>query len=83
MLTTTFLVEGDLTGRLDALLYSQSLEEREDHQEKWGEPPKFAGTLVLEFRNGKPCIEVESYVSKQGEPSKWTNQNWKDVHGVK
>jgi len=57
MLTTTFLVEVDLTGRLDALLYSQSLEEREDHERKWGEPPKFAGALCLEFREGKPCVD--------------------------
>ena len=75
MCIINFFVERDLTGYLHAGLYSQRLEEIDDYKEKWGEAPKPVGMLHLQFRDGKPNIDVTKFDAAPGAPSKWTNRN--------
>ena len=68
-------VERDLTGSASIALFSQTLREIQDHEQKWGERPEPVGALELKFRNGKPMVDVTKFNTAPGAPSKWTNRN--------
>lgn len=75
MVIWQFLVERDLTGRIEIALYAETFSEIQDHYQKWGENPTSVGTLTLQFLNGKPLVKVLKLIAEPGAPDRWTNQN--------
>lgn len=63
-------VDEDLNGCVGAALYGQSASIQ-------GQIPPI-GALILEYRNGKPCVKVKKHKTPKSYYQEWANQNWRD-----
>lgn len=75
-----FEVDKNLIGGIKARLFTETIDEVSDYTQKMGEPPEFAGDVILAFCDGRPCISVNNRANKSAAvSSSWFNQNWIDL----
>jgi hypothetical protein len=77
LLVTNAYVKRDLTGSLNAYLFSQTGEEVITEHEGCGEYPTPVATLYLEVRDGLYCIKVSKWRSS----ASWSNKDYESRHG--